>query len=63
MLVLLVVVVVVVVGQWGQCRGGERVSIHLQVHEFVAGAGSVHGVAAAAVGTQQAQRQGEDADS
>ena len=51
--VLLVLVVLVVLsGQRGQRGRGERVSIHLQVHEFVAGAGGVHGVTAAAVGAQ-----------
>lgn len=41
--------------------GGECLSVHLQVHQFVARARRVRRVAAAAVGTQQAQHQREEA--
>lgn len=40
--------------------GGKCLSVHLQVHQFVAWAGSVCGVAAAALGTNQTQDQREE---
>lgn len=45
---------------WG--RGGKCLSVHLQVHEFVAWAWKVRGVAAAALGANQTQDQREEAD-
>lgn len=45
---------------WG--RGGKCLSVHLQVHEFVAWAWKVCGVAAAALGANQTQDQREEAD-
>lgn len=41
--------------------GGKCLSVHLQVHQFVARARGVRGVAAAAVGAHQAQDQREEA--
>lgn len=41
--------------------GGNCVSVHLQVHQLVAWARSVHGVTAAAVGANQSEDQREEA--
>lgn len=41
--------------------GRDCLSVHLQVHQFVAGAGSVRRVAAAAVRAHQPEDQGEEA--